>query len=56
MQNTWLKVIQNMDTIREIPRERLSFWLIFIVKNEAISTLRQQKERFQCYLLSFGGV
>ena len=44
MQNTWLKVIRNMDKVREIPRERLPFWLICIAKNEAISILRQQKE------------
>ena len=44
MQNTWLKVIRNMDKVREIPPERLPFWLICVVKNEAISILRQQKE------------
>lgn len=33
-----------MDKVRKIPRERLSFWLICIVKNEAISILRKQKE------------
>lgn len=43
VQNTWLKVIQNVSKAQEIPKDRMQFWLVCIAKNEAIAILRQQK-------------
>ena len=37
VQNAFIKVIGSYEKIFEIPREEIPFWLVCIVKNEAIS-------------------
>lgn len=45
VQNAFLQVIHHFDKISEIPCKKLGFWIISIVKNEALMILRRnQKE------------
>lgn len=45
VQNAFLQVIHHFDKISEIPCKKLEFWIISIVKNEALMILRcNQKE------------
>lgn len=44
VQNAFLQVIKHFDKIYEIPCKNLPFWIISIVKNEALTILRR-KER-----------
>ena len=45
VQNALLQVIHHFDKISEIPCKKLEFWIISIVKNEALMILRRnQKE------------
>lgn len=45
VQNAFLQVIHHFDKISEIPCKKLEFWIISIVKNEALMILRRnQKE------------
>lgn len=45
VQNAFLQVIHHFDKISEIPCMKLEFWIISIVKNEALMILRRnQKE------------
>ena len=41
VQNAFVKVIGSFEKIFEIPREEIPFWLVCIVKNEALSILRK---------------
>lgn len=41
--NAFLQVIRHFEKISEIPGNKLPFWLISIVKNEAITLLRRQR-------------
>lgn len=41
-QNAFLQVIKHFEKIYEIPCEELPFWLISIVKNEALTILRKK--------------
>ena len=48
VQNAFLQVIHHFDKISEIPCKKLEFWIISIVKNEALMILRRnQKELSQ---------
>ena len=48
VQNAFLQVIHHFDEISEIPCKKLGFWIISIVKNEALMILRRkQKELLQ---------
>ena len=40
VQNAFLQVIHHFDEISEIPCKKLGFWIISIVKNEALMILR----------------
>ena len=45
VQNAFLQVIHHFDEISEIPCKKLGFWIISMVKNEALMILRRnQKE------------
>mgnify|MGYP004551522657 FL=1 len=45
VQNAFVQVIHHFDKISEIPCKKLEFWIISIVKNEALMILRRnQKE------------
>lgn len=46
VQNAFVQVIRHFEKIYEIPREKLPFWLISIVKNEANMILRKRKPAF----------
>lgn len=41
VQNAFVKVIGSFEKIFGIPREEIPFWLVCIVKNEALSILRK---------------
>ena len=43
VQNTFMQVIKHFDKVYEIPCKNLPFWLISIVKNEALMILRKKK-------------
>jgi RNA polymerase sigma-70 factor (ECF subfamily) len=43
VQNAFLQVIKHLKKVSEIPCEELLFWLISIVKNEALMILRKRK-------------
>ncbi len=43
VQNAFLQVIRHFEKIYEIPCEELPFWLISIVKNEALMILRKKR-------------
>ena len=42
VQNAFMQVIRHFEKIYEIPCEELPFWLISIVKNEALMLLRKR--------------
>jgi len=44
VQNAFLQVIHHFEKIYEIPCEELPFWLISIVKNEALIILRKKRK------------
>ena len=44
VQNAFVKVIRHFDKIYDLPSDRLPYWLIAIVKNEAFSILRKQQK------------
>lgn len=44
VQNAFLQVIRHFEKIDEIPCEELPFWLISIVKNEALMILRKKRD------------
>mgnify|MGYP001113354236 FL=1 len=43
VQNAFLQVIKHFEKIYEIPCEELPFWIISIVKNEALMILRKKR-------------
>ena len=43
VQNAFLQIIRHFEKIYEIPCEELPFWLISIVKNEALMILRKNR-------------
>lgn len=43
VQNTFLQVIKHFEKIYKIPCKNLPFWIISIVKNEALMILRKKK-------------
>ena len=43
MQNAFVQVIRHFDKVSEIPGEEIRFWLISIVKNEALMLLRKNE-------------
>lgn len=43
VQNAFLQVIHHFDEISEIPCKKLGFWIISIVKNEALMILRRKQ-------------
>lgn len=43
VQNAFLQVIRHFEKIDSIPCEELPFWLVSIVKNEALTILRKRK-------------
>ena len=44
VQNAFLQVIHHFDEISEIPCKKLGFWIISIVKNEALMILRRKQK------------
>lgn len=44
VQNAFVQIIKHFEKIYEIPGENLPFWIISIVKNEALSILRKKKK------------
>ena len=44
VQNAFMQVIRHFEKIYEIPCEELPFWIISIVKNEALIILRKKKK------------
>ena len=44
VQNAFLEVIHHFDEISEIPCKKLGFWIISIVKNEALMILRRKQK------------
>lgn len=42
--NAFIKVIQHLEKLFEIPGNELAYWLVLIVKNESLSILRKQKK------------
>ena len=44
VQNAFLQVIHHFDKISEIPCKKLGFWIISIVKNEALMILRRKQK------------
>lgn len=47
LQNAFMQVIRHFEKVYLIPREELIFWLISIVKNEALMILRKRKKEIQ---------
>lgn len=47
VQNAFLQVIHHFDEISEIPCKKLGFWIISIVKNEALMILRRKQKELQ---------
>lgn len=43
VQNAFMQVIRHFEKIYSIPREELPFWLISIVRNEALMILRKKR-------------
>lgn len=50
VQNAFLQVIHHFDEISEIPCKKLGFWIISIVKNEALKPCGHGRERLFNYL------
>ncbi len=44
VQNAWEKVIRSADALREVPEDRVPYWLACVVKNEAVTLLRRRKK------------
>lgn len=44
VQNAFVQIIRHFDKIHKIPREELPFWIISIVKNEALSIIRKRQK------------
>lgn len=44
VQNAFVQIICHFDKIYEIPREELPFWIISIVKNEALLIIRKSQK------------
>lgn len=44
VQNAFMQMIRHFEKIYEIPCEELSFWIISIVKNEALMILRRKQK------------
>ena len=44
VQNAFVQIIRHFDKIYEIPREELPFWIISIVKNEALLIIRKSQK------------
>lgn len=47
VQNAFVQIIRHFEKIHEIPCEKLPFWIICIVKNEATTILRKNKRTVQ---------
>lgn len=47
VQNSFVQVIRHFEKIHTISREELPFWLISIVKNEALMIIRKRKKEIQ---------
>ena len=45
VQNAFMQMIRHFEKIYEIPCEELSFWIISIVKNEALMIIKKPKDR-----------
>ena len=43
MQNAFLQIIRHFEEIYKIPCDKLPFWCVSIVKNEALTILRKKK-------------
>ena len=43
MQNAFLQIIRHFEEIYKIPCDKLPFWCVSIVKNEALSIIRKKK-------------
>lgn len=43
VQNAFMQIIKHFEKTYEIPNDNLRFWIISIVKNEALSILRKKK-------------
>lgn len=43
VQNTFVQIIRHFDRVKEIDSKNLGFWIISIVKNEALMILRKEK-------------
>ena len=46
-QNSYVQIIRYFEKVYEIPCKELRFWIISIVKNEALMILRKNKKVFQ---------
>lgn len=44
VQNAWLQVIKHFKKVYQIPCDKLAFWIISIVKNEALMLLRKGRK------------
>ena len=44
VQNAFMQMIRHFEKIYEIPCEELSFWIISIVKNEALMIIRKSQK------------
>ena len=47
MQNAFMQIIRHFEKIDEIPCEKLPFWIVCIVKNEAVTILRKNQRTVQ---------
>lgn len=47
VQNSFVQIIRHFEKIYSIPREELPYWLISIVKNEALMIIRKRKKIVQ---------
>ena len=47
VQNAFVQIIRHFEKIHEIPCEKLPFWIVCIVKNEAITILRKNRRTVQ---------
>ena len=47
VQNAFLQIIRHFEKMDQIPCEKLPFWIICIVKNEAIAILRKNQRTVQ---------
>ena len=43
VQNAFMQIIRHFEKIDEIPCEKLPFWIVCIVKNEAVTILRKNQ-------------